>query len=59
MCTDGYERETLKTGLITMAWKKPSSLVHMRNYLSAYLYLLSYTYVSKSLTKHSNSGVFF
>ncbi len=31
MCTDGYRRETLKTGLITMAWKKPLSLVHMKN----------------------------
>ncbi len=58
MCTDGYRRETLKTGLITMAWKKPSSLVHMKNDLSAYFSLSSYTYISKSLTKHNNSGVF-
>ncbi len=45
MCTDDYRREILKTGLITMAWKKPSSLVHMKNDLSCiFLSLILYTH---------------
>lgn len=27
MCIEDYRRETQRTGLITLAWKKPSNLV--------------------------------